>query len=203
LHEFDEVINNRAMKKIFLLVAGLFSIVALTPNVNADSLPLKLVTLSGSVEVEEIVSPTATHARISSLNNARVFQEFEVSTTDYALVIDLNAAGVLELKPKFASAGLPTIQVFILSGTKAVVDTKKASGDVYDNLTSTASGNLFQGLTGVVSGKITFQGTIDSGVVKKFTLSGIAAGRNQNNAGNDTALLTFKLSTGGDFTQKP
>jgi hypothetical protein len=109
----------------------------------------------------------------------------------------------VELMPKIASSGLPTIQVFALTNTKGMVDTKGAFGDVVDNLTSTASGNLFEGLAGAVSGKVTFQKPFGSTVVvKKFIFSGIATGADQNSPGNP-ALINFKVTTGADFTQKP
>ena len=83
----------------------------------------------------------------------------DVSATDYALVVDINGAGVVELVPKSVGSGLPTLQVFALTNTKGMVDTKGAFGDVYDNLTSTASGNLFEGLAGAINGASVARGT--------------------------------------------
>jgi hypothetical protein len=191
------------MKKLLLLIAGLASVSVLTVNAT-NALPLKMATVTGTVEIENTLTPTTTQARISTLNNNRVFQEFSVSPTDYALVLDANVAGLLELVPKSASSGLPTLQVFVLGGTKGIIDTKGAFGDVYDTVTSTASGNLFEGFAGAVNGRVNFQKPFGTTLVlKKFVFSGIATGTDQSSAGGTAALIKFKVSAAADFTQKP
>ena len=173
-------------------------------NATAAAVPLKLVTVTGTVETETTLTPSVTQIHVSTLNNTRVFQEFSVSATDYALVIDINGAGLVELMPKSAGSLLPTIQVLALTNTKGMVDTKGAFGDVCDNLSSTASGNLFEGLAGTINGKVTFQKPLGSNIIlKKFVFSGVATGTSQGNSTSPNALITFKVSTGSDFTQKP
>ena len=197
------------MKYLIFLVAGLFSIAAqaqqttLGMGTNAGAVPLQTIKLSGTVTVQENTTPSTARARVQPLNEQRVFAEFSVSKHDYELVLDVNGAGTVELVGKSASAALPTLQVFMLSGNAPVLDTKLNFGDLYANVGSTATGNLFEGLAGSGIGKVSFKGPIANGVFKKFTFSSLALGKNQKNVSSPNALLKFKVVTTGDFTQKP
>ena len=185
------------MRYLIVLVAVLFPIVA------QAAMPLMTIKLSGTVEVQDAISPGVTKVRVSRLDAKRVFAEFSVSGDDYALVIDASGPGVVELVPKRVSAALPTIEVFSLSGNLALIDTEKAFGDFNANVGSPAVGNLFEGLTGVVNGRVSFKGSIASGILKKFTFSSLAVGKNQSGVTNQVALLKFKVATSKVFTQLP
>jgi hypothetical protein len=196
------------MKCLILLLVVIcgFSAHAQIPlgmETNAGAIPLQKITLTGSVEIQETQSVTVARARVTPLNPNRIFEEFAVSKNDYELVLDINGSGVVELVPKSASSPLPILQVFALTGNEAILDTKLVFGDLYANLSSTALGNLFEGLVGTVTGRDFFKGTIATTTFKKFTISGVALGKNQNAVGNTVALIKFKVVTTGGFTQKP
>jgi hypothetical protein len=187
------------MKYILRLFSGLLLVALLTTVANAAG-PLLLANVSGTVEIQEPLTADATRTRFSSLNNQRVFAEFNVSPNDYALVVNIIGSGVLQLMPRSTNAGLPTIEVLSLSDNTSVIDTKKGIGDLFSTISSTATDNLFEGLTGSVHGRITFRPPISLESFKKFTFSGVAKGTNEDGVDNTTALIKLKVVTTTTFT---
>src|SRR5688500_1165796 len=101
------------MKYSFRLFSGLLFAALLTTVSNAAL--LFSANLSGSIEVQEPLPADATRTRFSALNSPRVFAEFNVSPSDYALVMDVAGSGVLQLVPRSTNSGLTTIEVFRLN----------------------------------------------------------------------------------------
>jgi hypothetical protein len=178
----------------------LFSMAALSAFAEV---PLLLVNISGTVEIQHTLSPDDSRTQSSMLNNKRVFEEFQVAPADYVLVIDANGAGTVKLVPKSAASGLPSIDVFSLNDNTPVIDTKKGFGDIFSTLSSTATGNLFEGLKGSVIGRVSFVPPISNGQLKKFAFSGVAVGKNTNGDPETTALIKLKVTTTHAFEQAP
>jgi hypothetical protein len=116
------------MKNIIFSVASLVAIASFTMSTNA-AIPLQTIVLSGTVEIQDTLTPGTSRTRLSPLNAKRVFAEFSVIGTNYALVCDINGSGFVKLMPKSASSGLPTIEVFSLTGNAAVTNSRLAFSD--------------------------------------------------------------------------
>jgi hypothetical protein len=186
------------MKYSFRLFSGLLFAALLTTVSNAAL--LFSANISGSIEVQEPLPADATRTRFSALNNPRVFAEFNVSPSDYALVMDVAGSGVLQLVPRSTNSGLTTIEVFRLNDNDAVIDSRRGVGDLFSTLSSTATGTVFEGLTGAVHGRVTFRPPASIETFKKFIFSGVAKGTNEDGVDNTTALIKLKVVTTTRFT---
>lgn len=186
------------MSKVTVTIAVLF-LVCLSSLAGAE--PPKspfLATVTGTVVKQELITPSEVRLRTSTLNNKRIFQEFQVSPTDYALVVDTSIK--LVLLPKSASSGKPAITVFELDELSTFIDTRAKIGRfVSGAVTSTATDNLFEGLSGTAQGPYKLTA---SQSVTKLTFSFFGRGSDIASDSGRT-LLQFKVTSGKSFIQKP
>ena len=187
------------MKTLLLITVTLF-IAAAHPAHAIDT--IFKATVTGTVQTQILNSPTTGRIHTALLNNKRIFEEYQVSKSDYELVLFFINGTELQLLPKHTSAGLPTITVFrvgSISGT--VVNTTARVINIIGNTASIGATNLFQDFTGEFSGTARYKGTIQTGAVSKFSCNMTATGTDQSNGGSGYALLKFKVHTTGLFTQ--
>ncbi|HMJ90953.1 MAG TPA: hypothetical protein VK530_14115 [Candidatus Acidoferrum sp.] len=158
--------------------------------------------VNGTVQTQTILGPSDGRIKTTALNNARIFDEFEVSQTDYELVVAIESTG-LYLVPRSTGGGLPTITVAEFnSDSETVIDTKKRLVSVVAPLAVGTATNLFEDLKGTVVGSFRFTGTFDTPTYTSVVLS-ITGGGTDQVGPNESAILKFKITAKGTFTQTP
>jgi hypothetical protein len=156
--------------------------------------------VSGTAQTQLVLGPTDGRIDTSPLNNARIFAEFGVSPDLYALVFEVGSTTVLELVPKSSMAKLPTIEVVKLgTGVGQVVDTHSRTLAIAGPIAAGTATNLFQGIAGEVTGAVKYDGAFPPTAFKSLSLDVRAQSMD---AGLD-AILKFKITTSGVFTQTP
>lgn len=189
-------------RKASLITSALLFLAAAIPAGAADTF-LK-ATVTGTVQTQVLFTPSDGRIRTEPLNNKRIFREFLVSPTDYALVFRLGSGIELVLVPKHASAMLPSITVIGLGNDiQQVVNTKTRVVRIVSNLAPGTATNLFKDLAGELNGTLHYTGAVAAGTITKFVFSVLGHGTDPTNGAGKPALLKFKATTGSPFVQAP
>jgi hypothetical protein len=167
------------------------------PSQAIDSL-LK-ATVSGTIHTQTLLSVSEGRIHTEKLDVKRVFAEFGASPDDYALVVDVSGAGVLELIPRHTAAMLPTLVVLTFgSAAESVVDTRTHLFAYSAPIAPGSATNLFEHLAGEMAGTLKSSAL---SAITKISLEVLARG--SDTVGTGPALLKFKLSASGAFVQQP
>jgi len=189
------------MKKPFLFLVALF--VATANPASAEDRFLK-ATVSGTVQTQAFITTTNTRIHTSILNNRRIFLEFLVSPADYELVVNVLAGSEVVLLPKHTGAMLPTLSIFKLGpNNQSVLNTKLGILRLVGDISPSVATNLFKNLAGEIDGVAQFRFPLSNDGVKKFSFNVTGHGTDPAGVGTSPALLKFKVTAVGEFTQQP
>ena len=189
------------MKKLLRFLVALF-IATANPASAADRF-LK-ATVSGTVQTQTLITTTNARIHTSILNNRRIFLEYLVSPADYELVVNVEAGGELVLLPKHTGAMLPTLSIFKLgTNNQSVINTKLGLLRLVADITPSDTTNLFKNLAGEIDGLAQFRLPVSNNEIKKFSFNVIGHGTDPAGVSTSAALLKFKVTAVGEFTQKP
>ena len=157
-----------------------------------------LARVTGTVTTQETVTAGTSRIEVTPLTNKRIFDEFRVSTEDYALT--MTPTGSLRLLPKSASSANPTITIISFTSTPIVLDTRRGIGRFVGRTSSATTANLFEGFVGHADGSFRFtQSTPPSNTQVTYTVSGAG----DDLSADTPAILRFKLVSGRPFAQAP
>ena len=190
------------MKKIPLLT--LASLFIVTGSLHAAPTNFISAKISGTAQTQIVLGPSDGRIGISKVDNTRVFNEFNVSATDYDFVFATGSDAGFYLLPKHTGAALPTLPVIILGDdTQTVIDTKAHIYGYQSSVqtTNNTATNLFENLTGVISGSLKYAGSFPP---TNFTsASFVFLGHGTDISTGDGAILNLKLTVKGTVTQVP
>ena len=189
------------MKKLLLFLVALF-IATAHPASAADRF-LK-ATVSGTVQTQTLITTTNARIHTSILNNRRIFLEYLVSPADYELVVNVEAGSEFVLLPKHTNAMLPAISIFKLGpDSQAVLNTKLGILRIVGDISAVDATNLFKNLAGEIDGLAQFRLPLANREIKKFTFNVTGHGTDPAGVSSSAALLKFKVTAAGEFTQQP
>jgi hypothetical protein len=189
------------MKKPFLFLVALFVATA-NPASAADRF-LK-ATVSGTVQTQTLITTTNLRIHTSILDNRRIFLEYLVSPADYELVVNVEAGSEVVLLPKHTNSMLPTISIFKLGpDSQAVLNTKLGILRIVGDISAGDATNLFKNLAGEIDGLAQFRFPLANREIKKFSFNVTGHGTDPASVATSAALLRFKVTAAGAFTQQP
>jgi hypothetical protein len=182
-----------AMKTSLLI---LVSLLVAAGSLRADSF-LK-ATVTGTIQTQKVLSPLDGRIQTSILNDKFIFEEFQVSKTDYELVLDASGSGELLLLPKHSGGALSAISVAKIGSIDGTaIDTKARVEHLVGPADPGSATNLFKDLAGTFNGTAHYTGMIGvNTVVTKYILNFTGSGRGG-------AILKFKVTGAGQFEQAP
>lgn len=180
---------------------AIFSLL-LVSAASSDAANFLKARVTGTVQTQTLQGLNEGRIRTSALNNASIFEQFGVSPADYELVVAIEETG-LYLLPRTQGA-LPTLTVVRFnddSGT--VVDTRKRAVSYVAQAGNTTATNLFEDFAGTAVGLFRYTGEFSSPTFKSGSVNVMGKGTDNLGEGSNAAILKFKITTTGTFTQQP
>jgi hypothetical protein len=156
----------------------------------------------GTVQTQIYLGPGDGRIHTALMNNKRIFQEFGVSSQDYALVVKLVGAG-LYLEPKSASAMLPEIEIYNTGTTEGLTDNKAHLEKYSSAIVAGGATNIFQNMAGEIVTAYYYKGDRALGNITKIVANVTARGTDPVGGFTTSALLKFKVVAQKPFAQKP
>jgi hypothetical protein len=157
------------------------------------------VTVSGTISTQQVIEVETGKIVTKPFNNARIYQEFGVSSQDYALVLNASSNEILLLIPRDASSGLTNIVVVEMEDQATLLNTVRGSALFGAVVRSDATDNVFEGFVGAHSGSIKVKGALETENITKVAMTLLAQGSGPG--GNGQSLFKLKITTGQRFEQ--